>query len=85
MLAEFRFTQRIGDGLFGRLQYKDIVCPNIEVRDFEHACIKARATMIKHNCQLGVDRAFSPRATITIDGITTQVYVNQSGRLEVLS
>jgi hypothetical protein len=84
MIAKIRFTQRIGDGRFGRLSYKSIEWIG-EVRDFEHACIKARATMLKHSCLFNVDKALSPRAFITILGVRKQVYVNQQGGLEVLS
>jgi len=83
MIAQFRFIKSIGDGYFGRQDYKDIICPNIEVRDLNHAEIKARSTMLKHFCFFNVQNAFFPYCFVTLESVTYRMRLDkQTGKIE---
>jgi hypothetical protein len=84
MLVTIRFTRRIGDGLFGRLAYEEIVCPDIEVNNLDHALNKVRVTCLKHKCLYNVNKAFLPRAYIQLpDNTIVSTYVNRDGTIEI--
>jgi hypothetical protein len=83
MLVSIRFIRRVGDGYFGRCAYQDVVCPNIVVRDFVHACVKVRATIVKHRGFYVISGAYFPCAWITLpDGQIVRVDVSRTGEVD---
>jgi hypothetical protein len=82
MLVSIRFIKRTGDGYFGRCAYQEVVCPDIVVRDFVHACIKVRATIFKHMGFYSVSGAYFPYAFLTLpDGQIVRVDVSRIGEV----
>ncbi len=73
MLATFKFIKRTGDGYFGRVDYVDVVCPNIEVRDLNHIIIKARATFRKHLAGWNSNSCYMSYCFVTLQD-TGEVY-----------